>query len=61
MAVTINSSSTPTLAQLKSDLLIIAQLLSRKAIPMNNINSGTITHLKSIGADAGDTLTVADA
>ena len=61
MAVTINGSSTPTLAQLKADLLRLAQMLGNNQIPMNNINPGTITHLKSIGADAGNTLTVADA
>lgn len=61
MSVTINSSSTPTLAQFKADTLILAQMLSTHRIPMNNINSGTITQLKSIGADAGNTLTVADA
>lgn len=60
MAVTINSSSTPTLAQLKADLLGLAEVLGRGQYPAGIVNPGTIDHLKSIGADAGNTLSVAD-
>jgi hypothetical protein len=59
MAVTINSGSTPPLAEFQSDLLKIAEVLSRGQNIGVQLAPGTITHLKSIGLASLSTSIVA--